>query len=111
MTHHQAVSNQREYIEGPGTSKPTVVVRLPYKYASDYNSRLGFGYAGHAKIVRENKRHVHVEVDLEAYNDLLSDAGWYTDEYGCPRWPENMPWIRSARIALKALKEAGPPQQ
>ena len=110
MSHHQAVQNQREYIEDKlSTNRPTVEVRLPYTYASDYNSRLGFGYVGYARVIRENKRHVYVEVDLEAYKDLVSDARWYTDEWGCPRWPENMPWIRSAEIALKRLLEVGEP--
>jgi len=87
----------------------TVEVRLPYKYASDYNSRLGFGYTGHARIIRENKRYVYLEVDATAYDDLMSDASWYTDEWGCPRWEENMPWIRSATIAVRELEKAGRP--
>jgi len=100
---------REEWQPKPGT--PTTVVRLPNIYAMDYHDRIGFGEYGAARCLKANKRYVYMEVDTDTYKDMLSDCDWYIDEWGCPKDQDYMMFIRSARIAFKALKEAGPPQQ
>lgn len=105
---HLFRSRSREAME-PTPDTPTVTVRLPFTYAYDYQDRIGFGHIGKARVIKANKLFVYVELDHDAWSDLISDSGWYADEWGCPRWPENMTFIRSGTTAYKKLREAGDP--
>lgn len=95
MTHHQAANN------------PTAQVRLPAIYAEDYGDRIEFGSIGYARVIKQNKRYVYVEVDSAAYKDLLSDAKHHSDSEQFE--PEYMYYVRSARIALRELEKVGEP--
>jgi len=83
----------------------TKIYRLPKKFADDHWGR----ECGETdRIVRETKTHYYVEMDMEGYRDMLSDADYYRDfaRYEGFEWG---PLAASAKATYDALHKAGAP--
>jgi hypothetical protein len=83
----------------------TKIYRLPKKFADDHWDR---DCGETDRTVRETKAHYYVEMDMEGYRDMLSDADYYRDfdRYEGFEWA---PLASSARATYAALKKAGAP--
>jgi hypothetical protein len=80
----------------------TATYRLPAKFYNDHVFReLPAG-----KVLKQNDRYVTVELDREAYDDLLSDADYYDD---AEMWENHRGLAMSARATFKTLTKIGPP--
>jgi hypothetical protein len=78
--------------------------------ATFYLDHIGRGCGETGKIIKETKTRVTVELDAEAFKDLLSDADYYWD---C-RSDMDMcrpAIINSAKRTLDVLSKAGAPNE
>jgi hypothetical protein len=84
-------------IEQPGA---TVVVKLPPRFYEDHVSRdLPAG-----RVVRSTQRHVYVELDRAAHDELESDARFYAEMGSEGAFEPGLSGIvASARATLRAL--------
>jgi len=79
-----------------------VTLRIPERFYRDHADRdLPSG-----RIVSETSKGLVVELDPEAFKDLLSDAQFYVDMGVGAFGPEFLGLISSARATIKALEEA-----
>lgn len=82
----------------------TKTYRLARTFCEDHWDR---GCGETDKVLREMKRIVEVELDIDGFRDMLSDADYYWDlrtEMGGDEL------CRSAKCVLDALEKAGPPE-
>lgn len=86
-----------------GEPAPTLY-RLPPVFYDDHVARaLPAG-----ELVRRTSRHVFVELDAAAFDELVSDARYYADEMGDAGF-DGHGLVTSARATLRALEAAGRP--
>ena len=83
----------------------TVIVQLPPVFYEDHVDRVG-GYEPVGTVVRSTKRHVFVELDAAAYDELLSDARHYADTQ---QFPEFLGLVTSAKATVRALAKVERP--
>lgn len=79
----------------------TILVRLPKVFWFYHEERDLIS----GNLERENKDHIFVRLDLDAYDELLSDAQHYANfDRDNGDWAENAPVCSSAVYTVKALK-------
>jgi hypothetical protein len=86
------------------TPTPTVTVKIPGRFHEDHVWRDCPG----GTVIRTYKSgHLLVELDREAFDDLLSDARHYSTDYSDPEW---FGLVSSARATVKALAKVQRPE-
>jgi hypothetical protein len=79
-----------------------VTIQIPKKFYGDHLERdCGEG----SRIVHKTKSHYVVELNLYGYNDLLSDADFYTDNGDCS---QDFGFRSAARACANAIRKACP---
>lgn len=93
------------------TTIDTRVYRLPPKFYEDHIAR---GCDG-GKVLKQTRSYVEVEMDRDAFDDVHSDAVYYTDEGTVGSMVESgasigiYGLVRSACATLRRLEEVGAP--
>ena len=80
-----------------------MATKLPKRFYFDHLER----DCASGTIDRETKTHVFVTLDRESYDDLLSDADYYSDATQFDRYLNGL--CASARATKRALLAAGRP--
>ena len=82
----------------------TKTYRLARTFCEDHWDR---GCGETDKVLREMTRLVEVELDIDGFRDMLSDADYYWDLRGEMGMAD---LARSAKCVLDALEKVGPPE-
>jgi hypothetical protein len=86
---------------------PTKTYHVPPRFFWDHTAR-DLPEQGVSRVVKDTKTSVAVELDTDAYADLLSDAEYYSDTVVAYQMGE--PGLASsARATVRALVKQGAP--